>query len=473
MTKKLKQIACLTLIFVLLFTFVGCKTNIDDVSSALVEYITEEEYIYVDGDNSDNNESVTTSDKPETDIQSKNESGTIEENSMSVPDYYGTTVKFAVTSDPKDSEKGPVIEKFEKEFGIKIEPIIISGDFVTELTGLIASYQSPDVVRSSGDFPLSLSYLQSLDAAKLDYDDPIWEQGMFKLTTFNGSPYLCSTVGNVYTEADIVIYRKDILSAAGCKTPKQYDDEGKWNMDAFFEIASQCVQKVDGVQGCSFVNYDSAIHMSGNAVFKLQDGKFINGINESAVDVFSKLYDNKLNNFITMNATKGIVDGTVAITTHHSYALRKTGAYENYEEIWKDLGYYYLPSCGESNTNLKTGICRGWGLVKGAQNPEGAGVFLRYYLDPNNFDISNMYISSEAATFFLRATDIDYDNWYPYFTYGNKTEEIAGIDFYDDIYSNINLNKQQFTNNFAKINSKIDRACDNLNRYVKQTINSN
>ena len=469
---KNNVIRAISLILALLITITlaGCKAS-GGQNSSMIEYVTEieEEIVYVDGASGPNTSSI------ESNASSQNNPSNDKVVSNSTPlseidKFRGTTVKFAVTSDPMLSEKAYVINNFEQEYGIKIEPVIIKGDFITELTSLIAAGNSPDITRSSGDFPLSLSYLQSLDAAKLDYTNSIWEQGMFKLTTFGGSPYLCTTEGNVYTETDIVVYRKDILQQAGCKTPEEYAAEGKWNIDAYFEITRECVKKVDSVKGCSFVNYDSMIHMTGNSVFKYKDGKFVNGLTDSTSEVFDKLASAKKDNLITINSTKGIVDGSVAITTHHSYALRKTGAYEDYPEIWDKLGYYYLPQFASSDTQLKTGLVRGWGLIRGAKNPVAAGAFLTYYLDPNNCDVSNMYISTDAETFFFRATDIDYDHWNPYYTYGGKLETVAGIKFNDDIYSNIGINKSQFESALHSINTKIDKACENINYYVAQEI---
>ena len=478
MVNNYKRLICLSLAVAMILSLVGCKTVTDNGSSN-VEYIVKEEYVYVDAESSDADNSDNAADQ-QSSVNSENNSSVQQSTDVSSKepgvdpaDYSGTTVKFAVTSDPKYSEKQAVIEAFQEKYNINIEPVIIQGDFITELTKLIASGESPDVVRSSGDFPLSLSYLQSLDAAKLDYSDPIWEQGMFEMSTFGGSPYLCTTVGNVYTETDIVIYRKDILEKAKCKTPEQYDAEGNWNMDAFFEIARQCVQKVEGVKGCSFVNYDSALHMTGNSVFKYENGKYVNGMTDSVVDVFSKLSEVKKEGILTVDSTNGIVNGTVAIATHHSYALRKTGAYFNNKEIWSKLGYYYLPSYSDSTRNLKTGIFRGWGIVKGSQNPVAAGIFLRYYLDYGNFDVQDMYISSDAATFFMKATDIDYDNWNPYFTYGENNEEIAGIDFYDDIYSLYSLGSSQIQTKISSVNNKINKGCDNINNYIIQELASN
>lgn len=476
MSNKIKRLTAFALVCALLLSLAGCRSSGDDTSSAF-QYVIEEEIVYVDGDGTSTDNSSTDNSSTVLDNSGVNSTPSKDDNIAIAPPYTpnkidkcrGTTVKFAVTSDPMQSEKAYVINNFEKEFGIKIEPVILaSGDQVAELASLIAAGNSPDVVRSSGDFPLSLTYLQSLDAAELDYNNPIWEQGMFELTTINGSPYLCTTQGNVYAETDIVIYRKDILKSAGCKTPEEYDAEGNWNIDAFFEIARQCVKKVSGVKGCAFVNYDSALHMTGNSVFKLENEKFVNGLGSSLNSMLTKISAARNEGIVTLDSANGIANGTIAIATSHSYALRKTGAFENKSEVWSKLGYYYLPSVDDSNKNLKTGLLRGWGLIENAPNPIAAGIFLEYYLNPNNCDIKNMYISTDAETFFFKATSIDYNNWNPYFTYGNKLSGICEIDFNEDVYKILGLSQTQIEVQLPSLHSKIDDACENLNYFVAQ-----
>lgn len=51
------------------------------------------------------------------------------------------------------------------------------------------------------------------------------------------------------------------------------------------------------------------------------------------------------------------------------------------------IGFTFLPDWDENTKAKQTGIFRGWGLVKGASNPVAAGIFLRYYLDVNQYDI--------------------------------------------------------------------------------------
>ena len=69
-----------------------------------------------------------------------------------------------------------------------------------------------------------------------------------------------------------------------------------------------------------------------------------------------------------------------------------------------DIGYTYLPSFSESVPAVTTGIFRGWGIIKGAKNPVAAGIFLRYYLDVNNYDLSSAFLNSDAESFFFKLT---------------------------------------------------------------------
>ena len=117
---NIKRFVAAIIVFAMIFTFIGCKSSGDDSSDL---YEIQEEYVYVDGDKSSNNSTVIQSEKE------NNSSYIVDTPYYTMPPYYGTTVKFAVTSDPMDSEKAPVIESFEKKFGMKIEPVILKGDF--------------------------------------------------------------------------------------------------------------------------------------------------------------------------------------------------------------------------------------------------------------------------------------------------------------------------------------------------------
>lgn len=378
----------------------------------------------------------------------------------------GKTIRFASTIDPAHDESGPVVEKFEKEYGVTVEIVLCTLDgYLDQMQALIASGNSPDVVRSNGDFPAFLAYTQSLDAAKLDYTDPIWDQNMFEMTTFDGSPYLCNTVGNIWAEQDIVVYSKSLLARANCYTPEEYDSAGKWTWDAFFEIARGVSKLGDGTQG-GYVSPETALHTMDGNVFSLEDGKIVNGIDSNAHTAMTKFAAAWKDGIIGWNsAASGLTNGILGIATASSWALKKTGSLFNAK--WNDIGFYYLPRNSVDSDYTSTGFVRGWGIARGAKEPVAAGIFLREYLDVNNYDINSIFISDQATTFFFRMSDINYDNYNPYFTYLGLNEDISGIDYSEDIYSAMYLDPAQVATSMAAVKVVADKGATNMNKFIE------
>lgn len=88
------------------------------------------------------------------------------------------------------------------------------------------------------------------------------------------------------------------------------------------------------------------------------------------------------------------------------------------------VGVTYLPVWKEGDKNVQTGIYRGWGLIKGAKNPVAAGIFLREYLDINNYDVSNAFLTDELSNFFFQVTGVSSDIFY---YYGNSMVKSTGL----------------------------------------------
>ncbi len=480
MFNKAKRILALLMALVLVFTLAGCGNKEEELS---VVYEEEVEYEYVDGESTGNSGDAQQGDqqqagpstsKPDTDKPT--DKGNLMNDGVNPEDYRGKTVKFISTIDPKVDESGPVVEKFEKEFGIKVE-IIPSGldEHAQKCMGLIASGDAPDVARSNGDFPAFMGYLQSLDAAKLDYDEEIWNQNTFKMTTFGGSPYLCDTDGNIWAEIDIVMYSKSLLKRANAYTPEEYDAMGKWTWDAFFEIG-KAVQKVTGQPGAIINSYECFFHACGGSVYKLENGVIKNGLDNKAVEIMSKYSQAKKDNIIMINksVTAGLMEGVTGIGTLHAWSLKKTGDLRNGK--WDDYGFYFLPYYNEEAAAKKerpvTGIFRGWGIVRGAKEPVAAGLFLREYLDVDNYDVGGTYISPEAETFFFRVNDIEeyssFESYNPYMTYIDMNNFITGVKANSEIYHAMYYDPAQVNTNVAAAKGAVDKAVKNLNDWIQK-----
>ena len=466
MFNKAKRVLALVLAVVLVFSLAGCTKVVYEGSSAEIEYVKNQVVVDGNGNTVDTNSGNNGGSGNNNNNGGSTKPGNTINAGINPEDYRGKTVKFAATIHPDMDESGPVVKAFQEKYGIKVEIVQSDqSDYANQLSGWIAAGQAPDVARCNGDFPMAMSYLQSLDAAKLDYNEQIWNQKTFKLTTFGGSPYLCDTIGNIWAEVDIVAYSKSLLKRANAHTPEEYDKAGKWTWDAYFEIA-RAVQKVTGDKGCGFGSRDNALHGMGASVYKLVDGKFINGFDNSAVSAMTKFAEQWKDGVISWESHDGIMKGTIGITTTHAWATKKTGFFK--EGNWNDLGFYFMPRLNPDSGYACTGQFRGWGICRGSKEPVASGIFLREYLDVSNYDSASTFISEEAETLFYKVTSLDYEIYNPYFTYCAYTQALAGFNYMDTIYAVMGYDPAQIGPKMASIKSAIDKGVSNFNEFVEK-----
>ena len=74
-----------------------------------------------------------------------------------------------------------------------------------------------------------------------------------------------------------------------------------------------------------------------------------------------------------------------------------------------ELGVTYLPSKDKNSKAIPTEQLRAYGIVRGSKNPEAAGMFIRYFLDPANYDLEKTFVSKEAAKFYFEMMKNVYD----------------------------------------------------------------
>ena len=195
--------------------------------------------------------------------------------SVNPEDYRGTTVKYVTWKDPKLNEDGVAVEKFEKDFGITLEPVLIDqGDYVKTIAAAIASDTQGDVFFENGDFPGSLKVMQPLDAAMLDLSAPIWNQALIKASTLDGHPYLVDCISNVWTEVDICVYNKAIFENAGLNTPADYYAAGKWTFDNFRYAAQQVTKLGKDYVGAGLLG-EAALGAAGSSFFTYQANQMV------------------------------------------------------------------------------------------------------------------------------------------------------------------------------------------------------
>ena len=487
-----KRVIAIVLSLVLVFALAGCSKVTDDGSSYEIEYITEEVYVdgdsTTDGDNTQNNNqstgsNVTSGTSKPTDTTENSDSPIL----ANPADYKGTKIIFATTIDPKDDGTDYVVSKFEKEYGIEVEIMVPTlTDYNAEMSNLIASGKAPTVGRSNGDAPIYVGYFQSLDAAKVNYKHELWNQNTFKRSTYNGSPYLLDTMGNFWTELDMVVYSKSLLKKANCPTPEDLDKAGNWNFDTFLMIGQKTAAAVENCNGASYHVPDCILHMAGAAVYRVDDKNYlVNGIDAQTTSIIQKIAQGHKDKYIVSRGNgggpEGLINGTVAITTTYTWALRTDGYLKDHKN-YNDLGFYYLPAFEKGGERPVTGLFRGWGIMKGCnENPAtgskaavAGGLFLSEYLNVNNYDLDKSFLTEEAKTFYFKmcALYAETNNYNPYYTYTDLNEGISGVDDDAAVYNMFYTDPAQVPTMMAAVKSSVQKGVENLNKYIDQQMNS-
>ena len=414
--KGLKSACCISLALITLLSAAGCKKKPagENSSSVDVEY----EYVYqrkdgkTDSDTSSDGKTSSAAGSSSASSGKSNNTKALSAYKEKAKKYRGTTVRFATWKDPELNEDGPVVKAFEKEYGIKVKVDLIGQtEYAFEIAGLIAADNAPDIYFSNNDWPHALSCLQPLDAAEIDYNDSIWDQGMFKTSKVNNKTYLLNSVGNIWNEVDCVFYNKRLLKEKGITTPEEYYKNGKWNFDTMTRVMRDVAALGPDYIG-GYIDWETALGVTGSSYYKWENGKFSNGINDTLKDVSvylsTCLKEGLIKGIGDVNRRDDFIKGKTGIAVTNAFGLKKTGYWAKMNA--DDIGYTYLPSFSASVPAVTTGLFRGWGIIKGAKNPVAAGIFLRYYLDVNNYDLSSAFLNSDAESFFFKLTSAGAQN---------------------------------------------------------------
>lgn len=409
--KKMKALGCLLLALMLMFP-VGCSRG--ETESEITSYIVVVEEEDVQGDSTDTkddgNTATTSSGKTGTSSSQSTKESTQSDNKINMSDpenpykdvpakLKNTSVTFLMYWEPNARDKSK-FRSFEKTTGIKVKTIV-SPDVQTKLASLIASGNSPDVVRYSF-WPAGIDLLQNLSVAKMNLSDPVWDQSILKATTFKGQPYGINTFGETNLNSYIA-YNEDMFHDNGFDSPGDYYKAGKWNTETF-ETACRDIKSL-GNDYVGFVSGDrmELIRAAGiDGIVSWKNGKFISNLTESKfVEGLRFIAQGVKEGFIMYDWTPGcekFVGNRVGMIASTNYGLEKEGFFKG---IKFKLGAVPIPEPKGSATYDKVYGLDAFGVPQGAKNPEGAGYFMRYYLDPVRDEFDTLFFSKEIRDFHL------------------------------------------------------------------------
>ena len=471
--KKTNRIFALLLAAAISVSFTACKKS-GDVNSASESVEIVKQYVDENGNiiNADENGNKTNTGSGNKDSKNESKSNSggsgkgTSANNVDASKYRGTTITYATWKDPAVNEDGVAVESFKKKYGINVKiDMVNENDYVNVLVGRIAAGKSPDVIFCNDTFPAILQVLQPIDAAQLNLSDSIWDQEFIKQATVNGHKYLVNTVGNIWNEYDCLFYNKSILKKAGCYTPEEYDKQGKWTWDALEQIMKQ-VDALGGRYVGGALSAEVLQASVGAQPIVYSGGKFSNNVTQHTTDVIKRMsewFDKGL-------AAKGnyeFIQGNAGVCATNAFGMKKTGYFANANHT--EIAAYYLPDYNGSIKRRSSGIFRGWGLSKGAKNPVAAGIFMRWYLDIDNYESDKAFINKDAQRFFFELTTGNSENKSYYF-FSEQNDAVSGYDAYKKFSTlGIVANKpEQVAALIEAEKNAINNGVKNLNSFISK-----
>ena len=313
--------------------------------------------------------------------------------------YKGTTVKFATWIDHSQDSLAQAFEQFPKEYGIKIESVYCTqNNYVQEVMALIAAGNAPDIVVENGNYPSTFQVAQPFSVSGVDLNEPIWDQQAISDMSANGKVYFVNTLtATVGHAGGMCVYNEDLLMSNGIKTPGEYYKEGKWT----FANAKKVMQQTKALGSDYAGGYMDGAHMlcGNNApVIKYENGKFVNNLTSNEViEVRKFMASCSQENLLATQ--EQFTNGKAAFYISGSYSLKQTGYLRAADG--DSFAYTYVPTLKEGQQPAVSGFMRGYGICKDSKNPQAAGMFIRYFLDPKNIDLlGDAFFNAKAAQFY-------------------------------------------------------------------------
>lgn len=383
----------------------------------------------------------------------------------------GTTVRFATWIDHTQTEGAVPLANFEADTGLKVELFyVLQSGYCNTLMTYIATGDIPDVYVDNDLFPRTLRFCQAIDlCSDVDLEDPIWHKSMLETATYNGHVYALNAIGSPWSGSHMLYYNKTLFEDNGFKTPSEYYEEGNWTWETF-EEAMKNIKSLgsdylgatgNGMfarsMGASIIKYDWA-----NC--KFESNLTHTGHAKAAVQMNKWANDGLWKGHETVNPL--FVQGKCGMAIVGVYGTKNTGYFKDMDA--NDIGYTYLPAATKGEKALIPSIYRMYGIINGAPNANAAGYFIRYWLDPKNYDLDNTYISKACGNFYFSLTDSEASDKNFDFLYG--VAAVGGGYDAGKWYSAVNGAGDNTQTAIDSIGNEVDTACQEATKLIQTLI---
>lgn len=364
-----------------------------------------------------------------------------------------------------------VIKAFEKATGITVKWQTENFDtYLTKLASIVASGKNiPDVVRLRTPTSIGLQNIQDISVAQYDFKDAAWDQALMKDYTINGKTYGVSLKGTHIGSVNMLLYNKSLISKYGLEDPYQLWKSGKWTYDKFLEMCRAYKKESKEEAACGSLNMEKICLMYGIEGPVGYDGtKYYNRTSDAKlIDIAQKTAD--LNNKEKIFSSAWNADefdrGERLFWGGASVYLRRSNSYFGTLKSAGTLSAVPYPSVeGQKTYYQGRDEYEAYGIPTGAANPKAVPYFLRYFLDPANYDINAFFCNKQVLDVYNWCMKQENTIW----TTGFEMNRIYGIkaDVFAERYDDLQGAQiaSFFKSNSSVIDSRVKRLNDALNK---------
>ncbi len=328
-----------------------------------------------------------------------------------ISQYEGTTIKFATWIDHKESEGAAPMASFAEKYNINIELVSVpQSDYITKVSGLIASGQSPDLIVDNLRYPLVFQLCEPLDNVKsIDLTDEFWDPQVTEQGSINGVHYLLNSKNSPWSYRYMVYYNKKLFENNGFKTPSEYVEENNWTVDTFKKCAKQIANLGSDMIGAS-VRLQCAGAIWGKQIINRDKNAFINNSTDvDLINAYKWAMDGKDEGiFVTDQKSEKFAKNQLGMEILGDFGSRANGSYSTADP--DSMGFAPMPKVKASDANYpQAQSWRAYGICKGSKNAEATGYFMRWFLDFANYETDDMFKSKEAENYYHEIRKMDGD----------------------------------------------------------------
>lgn len=358
------------------------------------------------------------------------------------------------------------IKEFEKQTGIKVDwQVIQYGVYTTRLATMVASNNSPDVVRTRTPNPAWMQSFQPLDAAKYDFSDAAWDQILMKDYTVNGKVYATSLKNTHIGSVNMMFYNKDLINKYNYEDPYQLWKSGKWTMEKFISMCKAYKKDSGADFGCVGAYWEAWSELYGipgpvgykdSMYYSLLDNKDFLTVTQKIADWYH------VDKILAWGRAEIFDAGDSLFYAGASVYLRRNNSYFG---SLKSAGTLYavpMPAIdGQDKYYQGRDEYEAYAIAKGAKNPQAVPYFLRYFLDGANYDLSNFFCNKQNLSVYNWCMSQPNTIWSTY--YENPEDDFA--DGKKGIFS---LQGSQIKSFIDSNRGVIDNRVKNFNKLVSQ-----